>query len=348
MKTTALACSLSLLSVCLLFARMVSAQPASRIALELAPAQPQRSSAANGVFYESTHEVVAGAGMVLLASTSDGTGALRTDDAMTLTVQHPDGAVRVFAHDFRDRAGAIRPLPPQDVSALFVPGRNRVTLTLRDLRRPMRSSSAYVLIYAAPPAATVTAMPTATALPTAIPATQAPTPQPISTAPPTVPPAPTPQPTPAMTEGDVQPSAGLLWLVAGGAVLMAIMLAALLMRRRPATTQPRLSGVLHLSDINTGEQLLNVDLTTFGHRAAIQIAPLQVMKSATSASPLAWLTATSAGGCVLEQNGEAPMSLVDQSEAWIAGHVALEYRSNMLQRDTRPATAFSPEEGARV
>jgi hypothetical protein len=348
MKTNLFRRSLLALAAGVLFAQMASAQSNSVMALELAPAQSQRSSTATGVFYESTHEVVIGAGVVMLASTSDGLGALRTDDAMTLTVRHPDGAVRVFAHDFRDRAGAIRPLPPQDVSALFVPGLNRVTLTLRDVRRPMRSSSAYVLVFAAPaPAATSTdtTLPTATALPTPIPATALPTLRPMPTALPTMPPAPTPLPTTVATSSDASSNIEPVWLIAGIAVLMAIVLAALLLRRRPASNRPRLSGVIHLSDTDSGERLLNVDLTNYGERAAIQIAPLQVVKAKAATRPAAWLTATTTGMCVLEQNGEAPMSLADQTEAWIADHVSLEYRSSMPQREAWPVTPIPSGDG---
>jgi hypothetical protein len=349
MKTSIIGRVLTTLAIVPLVAQMAIAQSSTQIALELAPAHAQRNSASASVFYESTHEVVVGVGVVMLASTSDGAGALRTDDAMTLTVRHPDGVVRVFAHDFRDRAGAIRPLAPQDVSPLFVPGRNRITLTLRDLRRPVRSSSAYVLLYPSPApteTATATALPTATTLPTAIPATALPTPRPVPTALPTAPPAPTALPTPLATLVVPQHGNEPMWFIAAGVVLLAMVLAAvLLLRRRPAASGPRLSGVIHLSDIDTGERLLNVDLTTFGERAAIQIAPLNVVKAKTTVSPMAWLMATATGLCVLEQPGEAPMSLADQTEVWIAGRVSLEYRSSTLLRDTWPASALPSEEG---
>jgi hypothetical protein len=119
--------------------------------LELAPPTlvvERRSAAAEDIFHLRRCVVHVGAGPVLLASARG--GVMRTDDAVRIDVERPDGTHVTWEHDFRDGAtGGIAEIPQQRLDALFTIGVHTVTIALLDLRPPVRSSTGYVLRYAA-------------------------------------------------------------------------------------------------------------------------------------------------------------------------------------------------------
>ena len=119
--------------------------------IELAPAldDGREERRAVGVFFRRVCRIETRGGPVRLTAAERGE-ALRTDDAVRVLVERPDGRIAEWRHDFRDRVGgAIAALDSHRLDELFASGLHTVTLTLIDLRPPRHSSSAYVLKYAA-------------------------------------------------------------------------------------------------------------------------------------------------------------------------------------------------------
>ena len=156
------------------------------------PEQPSKEGE-SGVFYQHTVTLFYEAGQRVLLSGDSDIHGFRTDDLLRLE-SSPAG--ETWSQDFRseDHMRIVPVEEAQDITGLFMPGVNRLTLTLQDLLGPVYSSSAYgLLIYdpcfmtpratptpTATATATMTKSPTATASPTATPmptatATEAPT-----------------------------------------------------------------------------------------------------------------------------------------------------------------------------
>lgn len=138
--------------------------------IELAPAldDGREERRAVGVFFRRVCRIETRGGPVRLTAAERGE-ALRTDDAVRVLVERPDGRIAEWRHDFRDRVGgAIAALDSHRLDELFASGLHTVTLTLIDLRPPRHSSSAYVLKYAAAPEAVAECFDPATAAAAAV------------------------------------------------------------------------------------------------------------------------------------------------------------------------------------
>lgn len=269
-----------------------SAPPMERRALLLAAAVAPsvKSEKSFGVFYQRTLVVEIADGAVLLSSSADGTGALSTDDVCELRVLRADGSTRVWMHDFRDATRTrILELPAQDISELFLSGRNQVTITLRDLTPFTYWSQPYYLVYDAP-APTNTPSPTQTSAPTRTrtftPANAALTNnRPFSTALPTQAPTavqtPLPEPTAQPTRSDVNvtnplsESFNMLWLVGAALGALGILFLIVLLRQKNSEPSILLSGWLDLYDNVTHETLGSLDLARYPNGLAITLDPLR-------------------------------------------------------------------------
>ena len=122
-------------------------------------------------FYTTTLSFQFSDGMqAVLSSSPDGQGQVSTDDQFLIQAS-PSG--RAWSHDFRNPARTqIVPLPAQDISRLFVVGKNTITVKVTDLFVPNYSTRPYFLILikkCATPTATFTPLPTVT--PTPVPPT---------------------------------------------------------------------------------------------------------------------------------------------------------------------------------
>ena len=126
--------------------------PTPSRSLYLIGAVPEGSllKAPKGVYTATTQTMLYVGGEVRLTSSPDGQGAIRTDDMVSLQVQHPDGHVVVWSHDFRSSAGAVESMEAPDITALFAQGINTLTLRLHDLLPPTFSTSPYFLVMALP------------------------------------------------------------------------------------------------------------------------------------------------------------------------------------------------------
>lgn len=115
----------------------------------ITPAIPLQSVKQQGeVFFEATYSVQYEGGKVVLSSKPGGCGPVWVDDAISLEVTHPDGTSTAAPIDFSFGCqGWISELPPRDVTNLFIPGVNRVTIKLYDICGVnLGSSSLYLTV----------------------------------------------------------------------------------------------------------------------------------------------------------------------------------------------------------
>lgn len=91
-------------------------------------------------------EVYYRGGPVRLTSSLDGSGEIFTDDSMTLTVKKRNKGQPPLRIDFSQGCTTSKAEPPRDVTNLFRPGVNAVTLVLRDECGVAHSSLPYFLV----------------------------------------------------------------------------------------------------------------------------------------------------------------------------------------------------------
>jgi hypothetical protein len=84
------------------------------------------------VFLQQTLDCYWTDGQVVLSLDTAGKLPFAVDDAMQLVVQRPDGTLAGWEHDFSNACQVVTEIPPQDISGLFQPGINRLTLQLSD------------------------------------------------------------------------------------------------------------------------------------------------------------------------------------------------------------------------
>jgi hypothetical protein len=241
-----------------------------------------------------------------------------TDDQATIQVTRADGSRREWAHDFRanNRSG-IAPLPAQNITTLFQPGSNRVSIVLRDVMPNTYSSLPYYLIFTAPLPPTRTNVPapspTALTLPTPITPTRVslPSVERVVTATPTATASPTRNvPTPglvmakpnAASAPDIFPPVAL-----GGGILLAGIIPLILVVRRharaaPANQPPASFGWLNLYDAQTRETHPAIDLAQYPQGLVIHLEPLRVQAPGNPAQCLAAIRPSEAGVILLANN----------------------------------------------
>lgn len=87
-----------------------------------------------------------GAREVRLSSTSDGSGDILTDDVMVIRVEPEKGSASRQVFDFSSGCTRLQGQPAQRITGMFNPGRNLVTLALRDGCGSSYGSEAYWLV----------------------------------------------------------------------------------------------------------------------------------------------------------------------------------------------------------
>jgi len=68
------------------------------------------------------------------------------DDRIEITVTRPDGSTSTWARTFNEDCVVNRPLAPQDITDLFAPGQNTVTVLLYDICGATRGTSGPLLL----------------------------------------------------------------------------------------------------------------------------------------------------------------------------------------------------------
>ncbi len=349
-----------------------SAPPTEQRVLQLAPriASAARRNEPFGIFYRETFTVNVGEGLVLLTSLSNGRGALNTDDFAQLDVTRPDGTTRSWSRDFRNTNHTeILSVPAQDVSALFLPGQNQVTLTLRDLTPFTYWSEPYYLIFDAPeptvtstitqtstPSATVTTYIAAQA--TIAAATRTQTPSPTFVPSPTATPIanPTASNNEPRTQSNAFPSTEFFVIGAVSISLVGLVVIVLLSKRRVQQPQPQLVGWLDLFDRQTREAQRAISLANYTQGIAILLDPLRV-QPLTENSFVAALRPTENGAELVVSAGQTVQSnsqrgvdeekivLRDGEQVDISGRLTLDYRNPLASSNPSalPALGFNLE-----
>ncbi len=238
--------------------------PSIEQAIEITPGVPPPAQAAipRGVFFTKDFTLtLRGGECIAIASTRGAEKGFWVDDAYTIDVTRQDGSLAHATHDFRnDDHTRVIPLAPQDLSRFFLPGENRVRVTLQDLSPNVYGASALWLIVFSAPAP----LPTNTAASAAIVATPAATPV-VSVE--FAKPAPAPSP-----EFNSMPLV-LASLVAFA--LTATVVGIRVARQRAANGAPLHSGDLTLHNRRTFESLI-VELADYPRGVAIYADPLRV------------------------------------------------------------------------
>jgi len=113
---------------------------------------PDRPPQANSTFDTKQLTFQYSSGTVRLARNCNGKSALNVDDGISVTVKRPDGTTRSFSHDFSATSpttnctGAIFDGGPFDITSLFLPGDNTVTVQFRDICGQGGSGSSEVFL----------------------------------------------------------------------------------------------------------------------------------------------------------------------------------------------------------
>ena len=84
-------------------------------------------------WYESTFRINYREQQVYLSQSDDGTGSTSVDDAIQINVTHEDGSFESFFHNYALACITVIPMTPQNISYLFEPGMNTVTVWLIDV-----------------------------------------------------------------------------------------------------------------------------------------------------------------------------------------------------------------------
>jgi hypothetical protein len=71
-------------------------------------------------------------GTVIMSGDPVPTGSYTVDDRLVMLVTHPDKTTDTWEHTFNDDCVKNHELPPQNVTSLFKPGLNVITVTMYD------------------------------------------------------------------------------------------------------------------------------------------------------------------------------------------------------------------------
>ena len=113
---------------------------------------PDRAPQPNSTFATRQLTFQYSSGPVRLARNCNGKTALNVDDGIIVTVRRPNGTTRSFSHDFSRTSpttnctGAIFDGGPFDITGLFLPGNNTVTVQFRDICGQGGSGSSEVFL----------------------------------------------------------------------------------------------------------------------------------------------------------------------------------------------------------
>jgi hypothetical protein len=122
---------------------MPSAEGATT-AIQITPIIPSHSvTKPIEAFFTTTITVNYIKGKLKMSGSAAGTGTMLVDDALVLHVTRPDGTTVAFSHDFdKVPCTPATPSKPIDISPMFQPGANKLTVALQDMCGGSEGSSA--------------------------------------------------------------------------------------------------------------------------------------------------------------------------------------------------------------
>lgn len=122
------------LAGCAYLERLFPPSDVKSFPVHITNAIPERPVLAKGeIFFTTEFAVRYFEGRLVLSSNSRGSGSVFVDDALSLTVTHPDGTRVSRLWDLSNSCLGTGPVDPLEVTELFARGKNRVQLQLRDL-----------------------------------------------------------------------------------------------------------------------------------------------------------------------------------------------------------------------
>ena len=122
------------LSGCAYFERLFPPPDVKTFPVHITNAIPERPVIAKGeIFFTTEFKVRYFEGRVVLSSNPRGDGSVFVDDAISLTVTHPDGTQVSKLFDLSNSCLGTGPVDPLDLTELFAQGKNRVQLQLLDI-----------------------------------------------------------------------------------------------------------------------------------------------------------------------------------------------------------------------
>lgn len=98
------------------------------------PVAPRGVVATGETFYKAiAYNVAFNTGETMtLSGSADGTGTTLVDDLLQIQVKHQDGSKLKVTVDYSHGCSALTAAAPRDITSMFKPGLNIVTLTLKD------------------------------------------------------------------------------------------------------------------------------------------------------------------------------------------------------------------------
>lgn len=112
----------------------------------LTPAIPERPATEGETFLAKQFKVQYRGGRVLVSSTALGDGSIFVDDVLDIKVIRPDGSEKYRLVDFSGDCLASGPEDPQEITDLFLTGKNTFVITLFDACGGSVGSSALWLV----------------------------------------------------------------------------------------------------------------------------------------------------------------------------------------------------------
>jgi pimeloyl-ACP methyl ester carboxylesterase len=137
--------------------------------VQIAPFISQSVNQQGETFYTYAVAVQYQTGTILISGSPAPSNLFGVDDGMALTVTHGDGTTSTWSHEFESGCGSLTPIGPTDLTSLFKPGANTVSVSLHDTCGKSEGTSGPIILSQVTPTLTPTATSTPSSSPTPTP-----------------------------------------------------------------------------------------------------------------------------------------------------------------------------------
>lgn len=107
---------------------------------------PARFAVRGETFFTKNITLNYQSGNIVFSALQDGTGSTFIDDAIEITVTKPNGTTTKFINSYQTGCSSLASLPPKDITNLFAPGENKVSIRLYDICGVFLFSSSLYLV----------------------------------------------------------------------------------------------------------------------------------------------------------------------------------------------------------